>query len=112
MALAQGGRAETAIVARVLFSAYPQSRDVQQVCDGGDDGGFVVYPTTQIMVDSAPQRWQRPAKRRAAIKLVMLPLGSETSMVAILPSTAPVISYGLNMAARVGAEPAALVSGR
>lgn len=54
MALAKGGRAETAIVARILTATDPQPRDVQQVDDGGDDGGLVIYPATQIMVDPAP----------------------------------------------------------
>jgi hypothetical protein len=64
------------------------------------------------MVEPAPQRWQCPAERCAAIELVMLPLGSEMRVVAILPSPALVISDCLDMAGRVGAEPAALVGGR
>ena len=112
MALAEGGRAETVIVARVLFAADPQPRDVQQVDNGGDDGGLVVHPSTQIMVDPAPQRWQRPAERCAAIELVMLPLGAEMRVVAVLPPPAPVVTDCLYVAGRVNAEPAALVGGR
>src|SRR5690606_31614383 len=105
VAVEQRGHAVGTVDAGVLAVADPDQGEAEQAYHHGHHAFATEARTAEVAAHRVAQRWQRAAELRQPVELLRAALLGPGGVVAVLLAATRVAAGGLQVAARVGADP-------